>query len=293
MAKINEIKEQKIVVKSVGDFANSLQQISASRMASLRKVVLKSRRFVDETTAVLLELRIEQRRAQEQQLQKIIRNYRLSTNKHAIIVITSDQGLCGPYNSEIFKKVDTIVPQFKQADYFVLGSKGQEYFRKLARKHGIRFFPYNVPEDVQSQDLNSLVRMFPRYDKIDLVYSKYINPLVREIVFQELTVPDDPPSGDKKDEKEDLVKKTKFIFEPSIDELVDKVSSKLRNALFRQQILDSKLSLYAAQMIAMQTATDNAKDLLKELQLSYNKERRKLIDKKIQEVQAGRTLWEE
>ncbi len=286
MAKINEIKEQKTVVKSVGDFANSLQQISASRMAALRKTVLKSRRFVDETTAILRELRIEQRRARQQELQKVIRNYKMSTNKHAIIVITSNQGLCGSYNSEIFKKLDVIVPQNKEADYFVLGTKGQEYFRRLVRKYGVKFYPYNIPEFLEIKHLQSLIRMFPRYDKINLVYSKYINPIVREIIFEELTVPENAT-----EQSADLNAKTKFIFEPAIETLIDNVSGKLRYALFRQQILESKLALYASQMIAMQTATDNAKDLLKDLQLQYNKERRKLIDKKIQEVQAGRALW--
>jgi F-type H+-transporting ATPase subunit gamma len=82
-----------------------------------------------------------------------------------------------------------------------------------------------------------------------------------------------------------------FIFEPNLVDLIAAVTHRLRYALFRQQILDSKLSLYTAQMIAMQTAAENAKDLLSDLKKQFNKARRKLIDKKIREVQAGRSLW--
>ena len=91
--------------------------------------------------------------------------------------------------------------------------------------------------------------------------------------------------------QEKEVDEGKYIFEPDLEELIENVANKLRYALFRQQILDSKLSLYSSQMVAMQNATDNAKTLLKDLQMEYNKARRKNIDKKIQEVQAGRALW--
>lgn len=288
MPNINEIKEQKTVVASVGDFAGSLQQIAASRMAVLRRSVMSSRRFVDEATVILRELKHEQRRLREEQLQKVFKEYRPGPRKEAIIVISSNQGLCGSYNTEIFKKVDTVVAQYPQADYFVLGSKGQDYFKKLKKKFGVKYYPYNIPEQVSIDDLRSLIHMFPHYDHIHLIYSKFINTVTRDVVFIDLAVPP-IPEEDAAEEAEE----GRFLFEPDIDRLVDSITDKLRYALFRQQILDSRLSLYTAQMIAMQTASDNAKDLLKDLQLEYNKARRKLIDKKIQEVQAGRGLWDE
>jgi F-type H+-transporting ATPase subunit gamma len=113
------------------------------------------------------------------------------------------------------------------------------------------------------------------------------------VVFLQLAEPalDEEVEKDEVKDKKTSDEDGKFIFEPHIDELIDAVTSKLRYALFRQQILDSKLSLYTAQMVAMQTASDNANDLMRELQMEYNKARRKNIDKKIQEVQAGRALW--
>jgi F-type H+-transporting ATPase subunit gamma len=301
MSRINEIKEEKIVVQSVGNFASSLQQIAASRMVKLRKMVLASRRFVDEATIILRELELERTKKIERELnlrkndvnmtslapnsKALPKKEELST---AIIVVTSDQGLCGSYNTDIIVKVETIIPQHLTADYFVIGKKGQDYFIRAAKKHHLKYYPYNIPEEVAMDDLRPLIGMFFHYDQIYLVYSKYINTATREVVFVELAVPHIEADEIKKEEEEG-----RFIFEPDVEELIRSISAKLRFALFRQQILDSKLSLYTAQMMAMKTAADNADELLKELQLQYNKARRKMVDKKIQEVQAGRSLWAE
>ena len=130
--------------------------------------------------------------------------------------------------------------------------------------------------------------MFYHYDQIFLIFSRYINTATRKAVFIELIVPNIELEELEKEKAEG-----KYIFEPSLGELITSVSAKLRYALFRQQILDSKLALYTAHMIAMQTASENAKELIEELNLEYKKAKRKLVDKKIQEVQAGRILWDE
>lgn len=295
MPSINEIKEQKIVVHSVGEFAHSLQQIAAARMAKLRKIVMSSRRFVDEATTVLLELQLEKQKRIEKELYGDVPKAKKKKSKQtetkkpertAIIVISTDQGLCGSYNTEIFTKVDQVLPQYTTADWFVVGSKGQDYFYKLEKKNKIRFFPFKMPEQPTIVDLRPLIGMFYYYTQIFMIYSKFINTATREVVFLELVIPNIAEVETKKE-----LEGGKYLFEPNIDELIRSLSSKLRYALFRQQILDSRLSLYTAQMLAMKTAADNSEDLLKELQLQYNKARRKVIDKKIQEVQAGRTLW--
>jgi F-type H+-transporting ATPase subunit gamma len=295
MPSINEIKEQKVVVRSVGEFAHSLQQIAAARMAKLRKIVMSSRRFVDEATTVLLELQLEKQKRLEKDLypdtpkgksKKKKSEDKKKPERTAIIVISTDQGLCGSYNTEIFTKVDQVLPQHLGADWFVVGSKGQDYFYKLEQRNKIRFFPFKMPEQPTIVDLKPLIGMFFYYTQIFMIYSKFINTATREVVFLELVIPNIAEVEAKKE-----LEGGKYIFEPNIDELIRSLSSKLRYALFRQQILDSRLSLYTAQMMAMKTAADNSEDLLKELQLQYNKARRKVIDKKIQEVQAGRSLW--
>jgi F-type H+-transporting ATPase subunit gamma len=304
MAKVNEIKEQQSVVASVGEFAGSLQQIATMRMTQLRKLVLASRPFVDQATMILRELKREQTRKLLLDIKKTSRkkySFPYKRTHHMIIIVSSSQGLCGSYNTEIFKKAEEVVKENPDADYFVVGSKGQDYFKRLKSKKypSLNYYHYNIPENVEIQHLRKLINMFVFYDQIHLVYSKYINTSTREVVFLELAEPlkeedINPPKPKTKEEKKQLEKMLldgRFIFEPDIDLLIEHLTNKLRYALFRQQILDSQLSLYSSQMLAMQTASDNAKDLMKDLQMEYNKARRKIIDKKIQEVQAGRALW--
>jgi F-type H+-transporting ATPase subunit gamma len=286
MGQVNQIKEQQAVVNSVGSFASSLQQIAAGRMVKLRTAVIAARRFVEEATLILRELQLEKSKVTE----KTDPDFGKKSNRlkrSAIIVISSSQGLCGSYNTEISKKLDHIVPDYPDYDYFVIGKKGQEYFHKAAKKYGVKFYPFNIPEEVSINNLKPLVGMFYYYDQIFLVYSKFINTTTHEVVFIELAVPHILEIEAKKAQVEG-----KYIFEPDLDGLIASTTAKLRYALFRQQILDSRLSLYTSQMIAMQTAADNAKNLIADLQIQYNKARRKAVDKKIQEVQAGRALWD-
>jgi F-type H+-transporting ATPase subunit gamma len=304
MPRINEIKEQQEVVTTVGSFTNSLQQIAAMRMVKLRDLVLASRRFVDEATVILRELQLERAKMLEKELgkkskrkatmaaaQKTVTSINTNTDKHidtAIIVVTSDQGLCGSYNLEIFRKLDAITTQYPNADYFVMGHKGQHYLEQLKKKVQVKYYPYNIPEAVTIKDLKPLIGMFYYYQHIFLVYSKYINTATRDVTFIELAVPNISASEAEKEKAEG-----KYIFEPGIEDLIASISARVRYALFRQQILDSKLSLYTSQMMAMKTAADNAQNLLVDLQREYNKARRKIVDKKILEVQSGRSLWEE
>lgn len=297
MATIREINEEREVVRNVGDFTSSLQQIAAGRMIKLKKLVLAANRFADEATIILRELELEKTKQIERELK--IKKSQLDDSKksidkseeeikQAIIIITSDQGLCGSYNTEVFRKAEEIIPNHLAADYYVIGSKGQGFFKGITKKYNLKYFPYNVPNEIVIEDLRPLIGMFYHYDQIFLIYNRYINTTTRKAVFIELVVPNIEIEELEKEKVEG-----KYIFEPDLGELITSVSAKLRYALFRQQILDSKLALYSAHMIAMQTASENVKELIEELNLEYKKAKRKLVDKKIQEVQAGRILWDE
>ena len=150
-------------------------------------------------------------------------------------------------------------------------------------------YPYEVKDTFTIADLQRLIRLFDYYSHITLVYSRFINTATHEVVVLSVVtpVPEEPPlaKGEKRE------KKGKFIYEPDILELIENISKKLRGALFQQQILDARLAQHSSQMIGMKTASDNANNLLADLRVDYNKQRRKMIDKKISEVFAGSALW--
>ncbi len=319
MSQINEVKEQMLVVKSVGDFANALQQIASMRMNINRKKVLAGREFVETTEVILKELK---------EIQEIRRHLLLNmsrksdkkknnknipaTNRSAVIVVTSDQGLNGKYNYDIYQKIQDIsnninneYPGFNDADYYIIGKKGQEYF-KLG-KIKVKYYPYILKENFVEDDLSNLSRLFNFYNKVIFVYTKFINPAVREVKVVSLVTPPEILIKDTNVYKDKEIKKEinktpkvqvgyigediKYIFEPSLEDLIIELSEVLRSAYLRQEILDARLAHYSAQMIGMKAASDNAIDLSKDLLHEYNKQRRKLIDKKIGEIFAGINLW--
>ncbi len=313
MAAINEIKEKMGVVKSVGGFANALQQIASMRMMTLRDKVLSSKRFVDEATEILRELNLYKEIIYSKEYKEAVkRSFKRSKNSRngqknncAVIVVTSNQGLCGKYNAEIFKKLETIVfREYEDADYYLIGKKGQEHYL-TQKKFKLKFYPYNVPDNFDHLDLLRLVQIFPHYQRVMLVYSRYINTINRDVVETLLVAPPNSNEEEAKDkniqneetvvnpveQKERELEKIKYIFEPSLEELIKEVSAKLRAATFQQQILDSRLAQFSAQMVGMQAASENSKVLLDDLGHEYNKYRRKMIDKKISEVLGGSALW--
>lgn len=289
MATINEIKEQISTVRSVGEFTNAMQQIATARMMRLRDKVLASRPFVETALAIIRELnalRDQDEQAERSKLKKKQKQAVAEAGPHgrrAVIVITSNAGLIGQYNTQIYHRVEKILEEEKGSEFFVIGKKGQEVFAN--GKYEVRSFPYEVPDNFEIKDLMRLIRLFDFYEHITLVYSRYFNSAKQEVVVTSVVTPEIEPLPENERQP------GKYIYEPDLYELIDDIAKKLRGALFQQQIFDSRLAQFSAQMIGMKTASDNATKLLGEMQLEYNKARRKLIDKKISEVFAGSASW--
>ena len=294
MPTLNEVKEQTIVVNSVGEFTNALQQIATMRMMQVRDKVLRSRPFIEAATDMLREVQ-SVRDAMDQALLYPTKKKgkkaepvapAQSSGRRAVIIITSNQGLSGRYNIEIFQKVERLIETEKDSDFYVIGKKGQEYAGSGRIK--IHAYPYEVVDNFTIEDLKRLIAVFDYYQQVTLVYSRFINTATREVVTLSVVSPvlAPDPEAEKKQQP------GKFIFEPDIDHMIEGVSKKLRGALFQQQILDARLAQFAAQMVGMKTASDNAVKLLADLRLEYNKQRRKMIDKKIGEVFAGSATWQ-
>ena len=289
MPTLNEVKEEMVVVQSVGDFTNALQQIATIRMVRLRNKVASSRPYVEAANEILCELVSLRNSLDVDDIIGLEKKHSKDamgpvSSKSAVIVITSNQGLVGRYNMEIYTRVERIANEQKDADFFVIGKKGQEYFQGTHFK--VHDFPYEVPDDFGINDLQRLIALFDYYAHVTLIYSHYINSATHDVVTVSISnptaVPEDPNTAKKWG---------RYMFEPDIIELINGISKHLRAALFQQQIMDGRLSQFSSQMIGMKTASDNAGELLTDLRVEYNKARRKMIDKKISEVFAGSALW--
>ena len=277
------------MVSSLGEFTNALQQIATIRMIKLRDKVLESRPFVQVASEMLTELSGIRNGMQTESLLALEKKHAGSTHGfkgggEAVIIITSNQGLTGRYNPEIFAKATTLIAEKPDADYYIIGKKGQDFF--AGKRFKLKRFPYAVPDTFEIGDLQRLISLFDYYSSVTLLYSRYLNSAKRDVVITSVVLPSE--TGLELSEGHG---KGKYTFEPDIFDLIDGISSKLRAALFQQQLFDARLAQNSSQMVGMKTASDNAVGLLADLRQEYNKQRRKMIDKKIGEVFAGSALW--
>ncbi len=283
------LKEVRTRIKSV----QSTQQITkAMKMVSAAKL----RRAQDAIT---------QMRPYAQKLQEMLGNIvsgsqgemgmSLATERPAekvmIIVVTSDRGLCGGYNSNLIKLAKQVAKE-KYADqlakanvtFLPIGKKGYEHFAKNGFKvidtywnifTGLSF------EKVQSAAKYTITAFENgEVDKVELVFSEFKNAASQEYIAEQFLPVKKTTSTESK-------KKSDFIFEPNKEVLVAELMPKILNTQLYKAVLDGNASEHGARMTAMDKASDNANELLKALKISYNRARQAAITTELSEIVSG------
>jgi F-type H+-transporting ATPase subunit gamma len=208
-----------------------------------------------------------------------------------IVAVSSDRGLCGSFNSNIFKAVlrlteEKYAAQFKKGNVTVLpiGKKALDFFSK--RKFNVipdyALMLSNISFDEASKTGQFIMDAFKagRFDKVEVVYNEFKN-----VATQILRTEQFLPVAQAKTEKN--AAEVDYIFQPNQEEILTGLIPKsLKTQLFKA-ILDSNASENGARMTAMDKATENAGELLKELRLTYNRTRQAAITKEILEIVGG------
>jgi F-type H+-transporting ATPase subunit gamma len=213
-----------------------------------------------------------------------------------IVVITSDRGLAGAFNANICKAVLTLVTTKYAAqqakgnvELVCLGKKGQEFFTRRGFKVNSDYM--NVFQGLSFDNVRKAAEYTmnlyaeKKTDRVYLVYNEFKNVATQIIRTNQFLPPVKEVSLKKKKETKTTV--TDYIFEPSKEEIVKELIPKSLKIQFYKSVLDSNASEHGARMTAMDKATDNAKELLKELRLVYNRSRQAAITKEILEIVGG------
>jgi F-type H+-transporting ATPase subunit gamma len=283
------LKEVRTRIKSV----QSTQQITkAMKMVSAAKL----RRAQDAIT---------QMRPYAQKLQEMLGNIVSSAEgelgmalaterfpeKVLIIVVTSDRGLCGGYNSNLIKLTKTVIKEkysTQQAGGNVtilpIGKKGYEHFAKNGYKvvdtYWSIFTGLNF-EKVQSAAKYAMDAFANgEYDKVELVFSEFKNAATQQYIAEQF-LPVRKTSETVSKVNAD------FIFEPSKEVLIAELMPKILNTQLYKAVLDGNASEHGARMTAMDKASDNANELLKSLKISYNRARQAAITTELSEIVSG------
>ncbi len=208
--------------------------------------------------------------------------------KVGYIIVSTDRGLCGGLNSNLFKLVLKSMGEWKAKDAEIsivtLGKKASQFFRNI--KVEISAHTDSLGEKPQIEDLIGAIKtMLDAYrdrevDQVYIVYNNFINTMAQKPVVEQLLPL--PPTDDE--EVRDI---WDYIYEPDAETLLDSVLVRYIEALVYQAVLENLASEHAARMVAMKSATDNATDLIADLKLAYNKARQAAITQEISEIVSG------
>jgi F-type H+-transporting ATPase subunit gamma len=216
-----------------------------------------------------------------------------TVKKVLLVVLASNRGLCGAFNSAVVKKVSHLIKEDyntlyseDNTDIIVIGKKAEDILN--SRKIKIKSSFNELYDDLSFQNVLTLVEQImkdftdKKYDEVKILYNRFKNAAIQELVeekFLPLTV--EKPEEDKYETPSD------FIIEPSTEYIVKDLIPKTLKIQFFKALLDSVASEHGARMTAMHKATDNATELIKDLQLEYNKARQAAITKEILEIVSG------
>jgi F-type H+-transporting ATPase subunit gamma len=213
---------------------------------------------------------------------------REEVRKVGYIIVSTDRGLCGGLNTNLFKQVIGSISRWKgkgaEISLVTLGKKASSFFRNIRVE--IAAHASNLGEKPQIEDLiGSIKVMLDAYregsvDRVYLVYNDFINTMAQRPALDQLL-----PLPETDDE--DVPDIWDYIYEPDAESLLDTVLVRYIESQVYQAVLENLASEHAARMIAMKNATDNAGELIDELKLVYNKARQAAITQEISEIVGG------
>lgn len=283
MASLRDIKKRIDATKKTSQITRAMNMVSASK---LKRVEKKNTSFepIKSHIKSLLEDVIS---SNPELTHPLLENREIK--KTGYILVTSDRGLAGPYNTNVLRYFETLVKEkhTSKDEYIVatIGYRGYSYCKRkkiaLLNTESI-----NSRDDVKFIDFQAMSRAFIELyldrgvDRIIIVYSHYINTISQEIQQETLL-----PITDLIADKEKLV--SEYIFEPSTADVINQLLPiYLENTLYGI-ILDAKTSEHASRMTAMQSATDNALEIIKKQNLIYNRARQAQITSEITDIING------
>ncbi len=292
MANLKEVKNRISSVSSTQQITKAMKMVAAAKL----------RRAQDKIT---------QMRPYSQRLSKVIQNVTATitegveniytegnnSGRVLLVVVTSDRGLCGGFNSSIFKATQQLISekyseQLANDDLYIMpiGKKALEYFKKrdfiMVDRYSDLIAKLSFDRAREAAEFAMSEFVAGRFEKVEIIYNEFRN-VATQIVNAEQFLPviPDKPEEVNNQEQEDV--SDDYIFEPSKEFIFKEVVPKSLKIQFYKALLESNASEHGARMTAMDKATDNAGELLKELKLTYNRTRQAAITKEILEIVGG------
>jgi F-type H+-transporting ATPase subunit gamma len=287
MPNLKEIRTRISSVKTTRQVTSAMKMVSAAKLKKAQDAILQIRPYAEKLSDLLSSLSSALDNSADS-----VYTVQREPEKVLIVLISSNRGLCGGFNSNIAKKAIAVAKttysrQLKsgKVDFLAIGKQGGKILRSyhldiLEEKN---YLFDHLDFDHVSTEVQLIMDDFAtgKYDRVELVYNKFINAASQhQISEQFLPVLPAVPDHTKKNN-------TDYIFEPSVELIVEQMIPRSLKIQFYKALLDSHAAEHGARMTAMHKATDNATDLINELTLNFNKARQAAITNAILEVTNG------
>jgi F-type H+-transporting ATPase subunit gamma len=286
MASLKEVKSRITSVISTQQITKAMKMVAAAKLRKSQDKIIQMRPFAKKMNSLLQNLSSAGSDGQAWY------NQVREEKKVLIVAVSSDRGLCGSFNSSVFKAVLRLVEEkySRQANqsnitYLPIGKKALEFFEKrnlpIINNYSTLF--QNLSFDNVSKVGEHLMEVFKKgeFDKIEIIYNEFKN-VATQILRVEQFLPILPIENNAKN-----TTATDYIYQPNQEEILTGLIPKSLKVQLYKAVLDSNASENGARMTAMDKATENAGEMLKELKLTYNRTRQAAITKEILEIVAG------
>lgn len=283
MAVGKEIRTQISSVKNTQKITSAMEMVAASKMRKAKDRMAASRPYADKMKAVISHLS----HAHPEYKHPFMLDRKVE--KVGFIIVSSDRGLCGGLNNNLFRKlakeVGVLSDDGISADFCTIGAKALAFFRRMGGQ--VHAQVTHLGDTPHIEELIGPVKvMLDKFtngelDRIYIAYNSFVNTMTQEPVIEQLV----PLAAEE--QSEELSHHWDYIYEPDSKDVLDGLLTRYVESLTYQAVVENAACEQSARMVAMKAATDNAGNLINDLQLIYNKARQAAITQEISEIVGG------
>ena len=284
MAGLKEIRSKVASIKSTQKITKAMQLVAASKMRKAQERMASGRPYAQKMRRVIAHL--VQANPEYRHPYMVER----PVKRVGYIIVSSDRGLCGGLNINVFKRVVQSVKSWREqgveVEFTLIGQKATTFFKSVGGK--VVAVKTHMGDAPSIDQLIGAVKVMldsfntGQVDRIYLVHNQFVNTMTQKPVMEQLVpLPMDESSNLKREHVWD------YLYEPEAAPLLDALMVRFIESQVYQGVVENIACEQAARMVAMKAATDNAGDLIKSLQLVYNKLRQAAITREISEIVGG------
>lgn len=277
-ANIKEIKSRIKGVQSTHKITKAMEVVSSTKFKRYSKLVGESRPYSEAMDGILRNIATGIKNEKNS-----LFDGKAEVKKIGVVLMTSDRGLCGGFNSQANKALERLKAENpdKKVSIIAVGKKGRDYCKKRdydLKGEYIQLIPESMFDKAKEISEN-IVDFYLEdiFDEVYIIYSKFVSAVTSDLTTKRL-IPIEKVESESNDP---------YIFEPSAEYILSTLLPKYLNIVLYQAILDNTASEHAARKTAMKSATDNAEELVDGLTLQFNRARQAAITQEIAEIVSG------